>query len=401
MKKLKIAIFTDTFYPHVNGVVSAIHSSTKGLLDLGHEVLIFAPKSLLKIRKPKQYTDLNVDVVYLPSIPVVDRGLRLSFPFFPLTVMKIRKFKPDIIHFHMPLTLGMEAILVSKVFEKPLIATFHTFFMEDEYLKRARLNRLHADKVFKRLGWEYSSLFYNQADVIISPSKFTAEIIKNNGCSKPVVNIPNAIEIQNTKAILNQSEKEAIRKSFNIPKDNKIIIWLGRLGPEKNLHTALKAYILLLKKNQDVTFLLIGDGPEINNLKNLVKNEILSRKVIFAGVVDHNILISKHLLQAGDIFFSASTSENQSISALEAMSEGLPLVVTDKKGMPELIEGNGFICKSDDIAEMADKLNLLLTDRKLRDEMSLQSRKLSKKYSSEIVARELEKLYLKVLDKNN
>lgn len=399
MRKLRIAVFTDTFYPHVNGVVSAIHSSTKGLLDLGHEVLIFAPKSLLKIRKPVQYTNLNVDIVYLPSIPVVDRGLRLSFPFFPLTAMKIRNFKPDIIHFHMPLTLGMEAILASKVFEKPLIATFHTFFMEEEYLKRARLSKLRAGKVFKKLGWEFSSLFYNQADIIISPSKYTAENIRSNGCTKPVVNIPNAIEFSEGSFILTQAQKDELRKHYKIPHGNKVIIWLGRLGPEKNLLTALKAFQMLLKKDENVTFLLIGDGPERNKLEKFVKHEILKGQVVFAGIVDHNLLINNHILQTGDMFFSASTSENQPISALEAMAEGLPIVVTDKRGMPELVEGNGFVCQSENVQEMADKLHLLLSDEKQRALMSENSRLISKKYSSEIVAKELEGLYFGVLEK--
>lgn len=401
MKKLKIALFTDNFFPEVNGVVSAINSSTKGLLKLGHEVLIFAPKSpLLNSKQQMQYSDLNVKIVYLPSVPaMLYPGLRFSFPFFPMTIIKILKFKPDIIHFHTPLTVGMEAILVAKSIEKPLIGTFHTFFMEEEYLKKMKFSKIHAEKVFNKLGWEYSNFFYNQTDVIISPSKYTAENLLSNGCIKKVVTIANSIEISDNVSLLSVGEREKLKKSFGIPDENKVIIWLGRLSPEKNLDIALKAFGILRKKIEKVSFLLIGDGPEKNNLKRIIRNEKLSKDVIFAGVIDHHLLLKKHILQIGDLFFSASTSENQPISALEAMSEGLPLVVTNKRGMPELIEGNGYICKSDDIQEMADKIYILLTDKDQRDKMAKMSSKMSKKYSSEIISKKLEQLYLDQLEK--
>lgn len=399
MRKLRIAVFTDNYFPQVNGVVTAVHSSTKGLLKLGHKVLIFAPKNaLLKRKTPSQYSDLDAEIIHVPSVPaIVYPGLRLSFPFLPVTILKIMKFQPDIIHFHTPLTVGMEGILAAKSVGKPLVGTFHTFFMEDEYLKNTKLSRLRTKKILRKVGWEYSNMFYNQADVVISPSKYTAINLKNNGCTKPVVNIPNSIDLPKHFYTLTDEERSKLRKNLKIKEGNKVIIWLGRLSPEKNLDVALMAYGLLLKKTGNVTFLLIGDGPARKSLEKLSKKEFPNGNVVFTGALDHNVLLKKHILQTGDAFFSASTSENQPISALEAMSEGLPLVVSDKRGMPEMIDGNGYVCEAGNTQEMADKLNILLTDPEVWKSLSIRSREVCRKYDCDVIAEKLEGLYEKVL----
>lgn len=402
MKKLKIVFFTDTFLPQINGVVSAVINSTNGLSALGHEVLIVAPKAkLLKEKHIKKYPDLNTEILQLPSMPaILYPGFRISFPYLPRTIKKIQKFQPDIIHFHTPLTLGMEAILIAKTLEKPLIGTFHTFFMEKEYLRTIKLHKLHAERIITKLGWEYSNLFYNKADMIITPSKYTTNILKENGCSKPIITIPNPIEfVDYNYTSLSLHEREKIKKRFKIPKENCVILWLGRLSPEKNLQIALKAFNLLLERTQKVTFLMIGDGPEKKYLEKIAKKNIENKKIIFTGAIPHDQLIKQHILAIGDIFFSASTSENQPISALEAMSEGLPLVITNQRGTPELIDGNGYICKEEDIQEMAEMLYALLINNGQRRVMGEKSREISRRYDNRIIAGELENVYNQLLTK--
>ena len=159
----------------------------------------------------------------------------------------------------------------------------------------------------------------------------------------------------------------------------------------------MKAIKLLLNKTSNFTFLLIGDGPDKSNLERIAQNEIKSGNVVFAGSVDHKLLINNKMLSIGDVFFSASTSENQSISALEAMSEGLPLVVADMRGMPELVDGNGFVCKAGDVEDMADKLFLLLSDEVARKKMSLRSLEMSRNYGTDVVANRLAELYEKTM----
>ena len=131
---MKIAYFTDTFLPQVNGVATALANQATELGERNHSVLIFTPK--LDSIKREKFKAKNVQVVHLPTVPaLLYPEFKLGVFGLPKVIKYLIKFKPDIIHLHTPLTVGMDAIMAARFFKKPLVGTVHVYFAESGYLR--------------------------------------------------------------------------------------------------------------------------------------------------------------------------------------------------------------------------------------------------------------------------
>src|SRR3989338_1176747 len=186
---MKIAIFTDSFLPHINGVVTSIIDMSKGLADKGHEIYVIAPK----------YDGVNEFIynnVQVKRVPTISAGFYEDFKFtsqFSLKILKyLRKEKIELIHFHTPITLGAQAIILSRLLKVPLIGTFHTFITDPNYLKHIKLN----SRIIQRLSWAYVRIYYNKCDLITCPSNITRQELILNGFKKNIKVVPNGINIK-------------------------------------------------------------------------------------------------------------------------------------------------------------------------------------------------------------
>jgi glycosyltransferase involved in cell wall biosynthesis len=383
---MKIAIFTDTFFPQQNGVTTHIVQTSRKLCENGHEVLIFAPKAELKFK-----TQINgLKVVYLPSIAFTPyEGLRLATPFFPQLNNKIKAFRPDIIHFHTPSTVGVNGILQAKLFKIPLVGTFHTYFMEPEYLRILGFHKVNLDNnhVVNRLAWQLSNIFYNRADIVIAPTVFTKKDLLKNGLSAPVKVISNGIDLA--------SMKDQNNKEYNLP--TKYMLYVGRLSEEKSLHILLKSFGVFAQTNPDVKLLLVGDGPMKSNLKTTVKELGIAKRVIFYGKVNNDELVHSPIYKNALAFVTASKSETQCISLLEAAAFGIPLIGVKARGVADLIGKFGLLCKPDNITDIAEAMRLIAGSPEERKILSNKSLKLAKEHSLGKTVKELERLYLNLL----
>jgi 1,2-diacylglycerol 3-alpha-glucosyltransferase len=191
---MQIALFSDEILPNINGITIHVNELATRLTKKGHHVTVYAPKSI----KKTEPLDVPYEITYLQSIPVaVKNNIRFSPPFSFHTFIEMYDNPPDIIHFHTPFTVGFQGIMNAKLFNIPLIGTFHTYFMESEYLRRLGLHKVYLDKneLINKAGWNYANFFYNKADVVISPSQVTkTDLMKNNVKSKVQV-ISNGIDL--------------------------------------------------------------------------------------------------------------------------------------------------------------------------------------------------------------
>ncbi|MBM3256434.1 MAG: glycosyltransferase family 4 protein [Candidatus Moranbacteria bacterium] len=380
---MRIAIFSDTFPPEINGVANFVYSSAKTLSERGHQVKVFTA-SRISQKRLNEKIGKNFQIFTVPSIhsPIYP-NTRIPLPT-GLTLPYLLKFKPDIIHAHTPFTLGWGAIMGAKILGVPLVGTHHTFF--DHYLKHAKIDFA----VARRATWRYTVSFYNYCDLVTVPSHSLAQEMKSHGLKKPITVLPNLVDVALFK-LAAAAEKSRLKKHFKIKK--KSLVYMGRLSYEKSIGQVIRAFKIASRKIPDLQLMIIGDGPERENLKKLAKKLGVAKKTTFTGFLRGRKLINA--LQANDIFVTASKTETFCIAALEAMAVGLPVVAVGEKGPTEFIKDkiNGFLVKDDRPKMMADKITKLITNKQIRKQFGEKSRTLAEKYSKEKNIAKLEKIY--------
>lgn len=381
---MRIAIYSDTFTPLVNGVANVVNGTAKALAERGHDVCIVA---LSKRQKGDHRYNLNknIQVINLPSIPFwAYSGERFSIPF-GLSMQKIRKFKPQILHSHTPFVAGWEAVFASKLFDIPLIGTHHTYY--DQYLKHVKLDY----EWMRKFSWRYTDFYYNQCKLVLSPSRSLANDLIKTGLKRPVKIMPNPV---NTDLFFPIPDKGELKKKYGI--NGKSIAYMGRLSYEKNIDLVLMAFMMIHKALPDSKLMIIGDGPERESLNQRASELGIKNNLIFTGYLFGEELNSA--LNANDIFVTASKSENMPLSVLEAMASGLPVVGFPAYGLTELIINgeNGYHARVDDIEDLAGKCLSILTEGQI-NEFSRRARDYALRYSYENKINELEQIYQKLI----
>ena len=384
-ENLRIAFFVDNFFPQFNGVLTSYMNTINELARRGHEILVVAPKIASKKRYDPE--EFPYPLLYKRGIPAFFYpDFRLTWPVSLSSVVRARWFKADLIHFHSPLTIAMQGIVSSRMLGIPLVGTFHTFFAEPEYL---RVVGLEYWRGLVKACWWYNNLLYNACDVIVSPSKWTAADLIQHNARTEVVIIPNGVETSRYAKIV-RCEKQL---PFALPADAETVIYVGRLSREKSIDIIIKAMERVFPLHPRAHLLIIGDGPARLDLESYVQDHGLNGKVTFAGMIKNDFLLESGLLSQAKVFATASTSENQPMTILEAMIFGLPIIGVNAKGIPEMIEGNGFVCPPEDPEAMAACLLTLLTDEELRLRMSGVSKQLAEMYSIENTTEQMIRLY--------
>jgi len=385
---MKIAIFSDTFFPSVNGVATVVHQSAKNLAQSGHEVRIFTvcPRSNIEAF----WTDEKISVISWPSIPAgVYKGERFTLPV-GLAFRHLKEFHPDIIHTHTPFSIGWEAIWAARKLKIPLVGTHHTFY--DHYLKHIKADFEWA----KKLSWRYTTFFYNFCDLVLSPSQSLADTLIAKGLKKPFYVLRNPIETDLFIPCQNEKTKADFKKELGLK--GKSLVFTGRVSYEKSIDQVLKAFSLAIKKNADIQLMIVGDGPEKNNLEKLAANLDIKEKVIFTGILERGTSLIR-ALQANEVFITASKTENMPMTVIEAMAVGLPMIAVPEKGLAEIIKHdiNGFLTPADRPAEMAEKILELMNNINLLKKFSEGSRALAMEFSKENITCQLLKAYEKII----
>lgn len=371
---MKIGFFTDAYFPQPNGVSTSIRDSAKALEELGHEVVIVAPKY-------PGYKD-SKNVIRLTSLKVYKQPeMRMALHLPEPSIRKILKIDFDVIHGHSggPVTLLGWEIARSK--NIPYIMTYHTlwskythYFLKGKVIKPRMLERV-------------SRIFGNRCDIIISPTERVKNELVKYGIKKDIRVLPTGVELKKFK----NTKKGFLHSKLDIKKENKILLYVGRLGREKSVDFLIKAFKMVLAKDKNTVLVLVGDGPERKSLTRLAAELKVDEKVYFLGFMDPEFIPSVYA--DSDLFVFASKTETQGLVVPEALASGLPVVAVRDEALEYVVESgkNGFLVDSDEKI-FSDKVVEVLKSSKLKS-LSMNAKASVQKYSVQKMAIALEDLY--------
>lgn len=245
----------------------------------------------------------------------------------------------------------------------------------------------------------FSKGIAKKVDIMIAPTEKVRESLKNYGISKEIEVIPTGINLDKFKTRMPEEEKITLKRSLGLGDANKIILSVGRLGIEKNIDEILRNLPMLIEKHKDLTMLIVGDGPHRSSLESMAKELNIYDHVIFTGMIPPE-LVSKYY-QIADIFVSASESETQGLTYIEALANGVPEVCKyDKCLEGVLISGyNGFAYERSQ--EFIEDMNTLLEDYALRSQMSVNAELSAEKFGSCTFVRSVESIYQNTVMKSS
>ncbi len=384
---MKVLITTDTYSPTISGVVTSVLNLNKELISMGHDVRILT-------LSPNNCSSKQDNVYFIKSFDVnVYPNVRATVSFNDKCFNEIMEWSPDIIHSQCEFFTFIYAKRISKKLNIPIVHTYHTMY--EHYTGYIIKNQT----IGRRLAALFTKEIIKNVETVVAPTEKVKESLMKYGVEKDIEVIPTGINLEKFEEKITDQEKFQLKRSLGINEENRIILSVGRLGVEKNIDEILENLPRLIENHKNISMLIVGDGPYRGNLERKAKELGISDYVKFAGMVSPE-LISKYY-QVADIFVSASESETQGLTYIEALANGIPEICKyDKCLEGVLISGfNGFTYeKSQDFIEGMDTL---LEDDTLRSQMSFNAEMDAQRYGSYPFVRSVESLYLNVIMRNS
>ena len=344
---MRVGIFTESYPPLINGVSTSVQTLTAQLEQAGHDVFVFTS------RYP-HYQDERAGVFRYPSVnALVEPDYVVPVPFSPQIARTLPTLGLDIVHSQSPFFLGLVARRTARALNLPHVATNHTLYTE-----YAHYLPLPTVGVTRRLLVRWMRRFYNSCDRVLAPSELTRRVLRDDcGVATPITVVPTAIPA--SPYVL--ARPAETRQEFGLPPDARILLYVGRLAPEKNLDLLLRAFALVTGKTNDTYLVLAGSGNSRRALESRAQTLGIHRRTRFAGFLSRTKL--DPLYQSSELFLFPSKTETQGLAVGEALAAGLPCIVVNAGGAPEAIRDgiDGFLV--DDQAEaMAGRALALLAD---------------------------------------
>lgn len=399
---MKIVMFTDAYFPRINGVAVSVKSYASELTKIGHEVCVVCleyPQEQQNSSFFNEKIDDEVEtfkIIRIPSWRVIfskeDRMARLETWLF--IKKKVDEFAPDVVHINSEFTVGYLGSIYARHRKIPLVFTFHT--MWEDYLHNY-INFLPVVST-KKIGVDLVRYYLKRADVIISPTNRIAEVVERYGVHREVEILPTGItdEKQSFSKLKYLAFQTKLFSKFPDLKGKKILIFVGRVVKEKNLYFLFDVLKNIQKKNKKTVLLFIGDGPYLNELKELSKNENLSKSVFFTGYIPKKEL--PYFYKIANVFVFPSLTETQGLVTVEAMLQGLPVVAIGELGTKDVMKGdNGGFMVENNVEEFSEKVELLLENDSLWKQKSAEALEWGKQWNISSLTPKLVECYEKAV----
>jgi glycosyltransferase involved in cell wall biosynthesis len=368
-------MFTDSYRPYTSGLVRSLETTAAKLLELGHEVYIFAPHY-------PRYAVKEAGVFRFVSVPSPNfPEFSIALPFSLNLRSTVRRIGLDIIHVHSPFLMGHLGARCARRSGLPLVFTYHTMY--DQYVHYMPFAR----GLSRRIVRYFLPAFCNRCNIVIAPSKIVGDLIGKQLRTRVEV-VPTGIETDE----FNAADIGWLRRQYGIGKKVKILLHVGRLGKEKNISFLLQAYRQLRLQNPETCFVIVGDGPERERLKQEVRHLDLEASVLFTGLLPRSHVIDSYA--GADLLIFASITETQGLVLGEAKAAGLPAVAVSALGAAEMVNDgvDGYLTPLS-LPFFTEKVQQLLENEPLRRTMAQRARLEADKISALNMARKLADVY--------
>ena len=389
---MRIGIFTDTYLPYISGLVTSELMLKKSLEAMGHEVFVVTAN----LDSFKYINDKENNVIYIPGVPIGIYDARLTGIYSTRAINQIRKWKLDIIHSQTEFGIGTFARIVSNQLRIPLVHTYHTMYEDYVYY----ITKGHFDKTSKKFV-EYLTRFYCDKTVteLIVPSRKIYNIfMKKYQVNKKVNIIGTGMDIERFSSF-DPEYVEKLRKKYNIKKTDYVIGSVSRVAKEKSIDKIIKTFKTISERISNSKLLIVGDGPDREELEELSKELELDDKVIFTSKVPNEEIQNYYRLM--NIFVTFSTTETQGLTVIEASAASVPvLAIKDDSFVDSVIDGeNGFVFTTE--KEYIDCVYKLYDDKKLYKKISDNSINIANKHSYNEFGRKVYDVYLDTIEEFN
>jgi len=385
-EKLNIAMFTNNYFPFIGGVPISITRLSKGLRGKGHNVVIFAPRYPFKTIEDANVIRCNL-LIYYTTKPF-DFAIVNIFSSEIERIFLTRNF--DVIHVHHPFWMGTKGLELGKKYGLPVVLTYHTRLEKYAHnlpLFKQTFENIASHKLIK--------IFSQKCDAIIAPTNSASEYLANIGVSRDKTVLPTGVDFDFYDNV-DHNEVKLITQKYKL-QNEVILCCVSRLTQEKNIYFLLKG-IKRIKDNSKISFkcIIIGDGPEKENILKTIEEQGLKDTVIIVGTVSP-VDVCKYYM-ASDIFVFSSRSETQGMVILEAMAGKCAVVAIRSSGIDDIIQNeyNGFKTKAD-IDLWSEKVIYLMEHPKILKEMCQNAYDFSNKFSLNAMAETTVEVYHKAI----
>ncbi|HEY8890962.1 MAG TPA: glycosyltransferase family 4 protein [Clostridium sp.] len=381
---MNIGIFTDTYYPQVSGVVTSTIILRNELIKLGHNVTI------ITVTHPDM--EQQEGIIRLPSIPFfLLPSQRVGMIYSRKIMTKIKKLELDIIHTQTEFSIGIFGRIVAKRLDIPVVHTYHTMYEDYIHYVSHGIMLKPASQFAKKV----SKLYCRDCSAIIVPTIKVKEALEQYGLTRHIDVIPTGVNIEPFKR--SNYDEELIKdekKSFGINVAQPVVLFIGRIAKEKSIDIIINSMKELIRRIPNCKLLIVGDGPERENLEELASNLGVEESVIFTGEKPWAEI--GRYYQMGDVFVGASLTETQGLTFTEAMAAQIPVVAKYDKNLDGIIEDktNGRIFYKDE--DLAGILFEVLSDKEKSALMVKNAYDGIEPLSSKCFGESVEKVYMEV-----
>ena len=379
-----VGIFSDTFYPEINGVTTSILLLKRELENLGHTVYVVTTSN-----PALKYVPDIAHTFRLPSAPFIFLPSRRMALFYKKRIAHIiGALKLDIIHTNTEFSLGFFGKLIAAALNKPVVHTYHTLYKDYvHYITKGRLPNISADMA--RL---YSRMYCNGCSLIITPTEKTKDLLIEYEVEKPIEIVPTGVDMEVFRPQPDDMQKIAsIKAELGIGTNEKVILYVGRIAKEKSLDSIVRQMPEYLSTHKNDKLLIVGNGPFKAELMEIIAKCGISNNVIFAGERPWNEIALFYKL--GSVFVSASQSETQGLTFIEAMAAGVPVLAKKDRSVENLVIDGQTGCLFEDDSQIPEKLGKIQNDRAFRDSLVSNAYSKASEYSCEAFAKRVEALY--------
>lgn len=388
---MRIGLFSDAYLPDINGVVSSIATLKAALEKLGHTVFVVSNHNGINVKY-----DAENHILRLPGLEVKKfYGYKMSNPIQLRGEEYIRKMDLDVIHVHTEMGIGLFARQMAKKYNIPLVYTYHTLY--EDYLHYVNTKDFQTvDQAGRRVVRYLSKLAGNGPMAVIAPSNKTKKALQSYGVKTPIYIVPTGIDLSDfLKKNLDAEKIQAVRQSLGLSDEAHTVVFVGRIAKEKCIEMPIEA--LSKVKDDNLHLIIVGGGTDLKFYQNEAKELGIEERVHFVGKIPREEI--PYYYSAFDCFVSASLSETQGMTYLEALASGLMVFGRRDEVLDGLVEEGKTGYYFDDAQELAAKLDAYFTLPKAQREAHvLDCVAKTEQYNTELFAQKVLAVYQQAID---